>query len=65
MSVNFAEATHFGLSAPEDFTGDSFYTTSIIDEKGQFIDFENAEQKEKAKNNNPNKTIIFGFISIT
>ena len=23
MSVNFAEATHFGLSAPEDFTGDS------------------------------------------
>lgn len=42
---------------PEDFTGDSFYTTSIIDDKGNFINFEDSDEKDKIKNNNPNKTI--------
>ena len=42
---------------PADFVGDSFFGNPIMDEKGQFIPHDDYETKERAKNNNPNKTI--------
>lgn len=43
---------------PSDFTGDSFFTSPVIDEHGQFIDTSvDNETQERLKKDNPNRTI--------
>ena len=59
LFVTFVASPSYAiLDSPGNFTGDSFYTTDIIDDSGEFIPIStDTEAAIKAKNNNPSRTI--------